>query len=175
MGQQALKSHHRKMQTSPSGIAGIIGFYHKQNDLIDDFMEVSGYVLVAPGQQACFWGTFQPGASTAHGKQAPHVTLQVSASTDAVSHLSSCQCIQSSARARYGRLQAQMRLIMAVLGMCRLMGCTQGTTQVMKLMRQRRDGHAGPCTCPLLPTCELDPRLELVPARSYASSSGTND
>ena len=37
---QALKSHHRELQTSPSATASIIGFYHKQNDLIDTLVEV---------------------------------------------------------------------------------------------------------------------------------------
>ena len=39
-GLQALKSHHRQLQTPASGINDILGFYHKQNDLIDDFVEV---------------------------------------------------------------------------------------------------------------------------------------
>lgn len=39
---KALKIHHKDLHTPPSATASIIGFYHKQNDLIDTLVEVDG-------------------------------------------------------------------------------------------------------------------------------------
>lgn len=53
---QALKIHHKDLHTPPSATASIIGFYHKQNDLIDTLVEVASFSCILLKTISCCEG-----------------------------------------------------------------------------------------------------------------------